>query len=123
MDGSGRAYLTDFGIAHDLKGTIGATISLQGQIMGTPALMPPEQARGDQLAVDARSDIYALGATLFFKLTGRYPFAATNVVDLLHKVIHEEAPFPRAIQSDIPRALARIFSTLSTQRRCKHANH
>ncbi len=108
IDSSGRAYLTDFGIAHDLRGTMGGTISLQGQIMGTPALMPPEQARGDQHAVDERADVYALGATLFFKLTGRYPFAATNVVDLLHKVIHEEAPFPRSIVTGIPRALESI---------------
>ena len=104
-----RAYLTDFGIARNIYGGQGDTISQHGQIIGTPGLMPPEQARGEIQAVDARSDIYALGATLFVKLTGRYPFVATNLVDVLHAVIHEEPPLPRSINAAIPRRLEAII--------------
>ncbi|MEE8105182.1 MAG: protein kinase [Planctomycetota bacterium] len=117
IDQSGHAYVTDFGIARDMKREMGNTISLQGQIMGTPALMPPEQARGDQHAVDERSDIYALGATLYTKLTGRQPYEADNIVDLLHKVIHEDPPFPRAFRADIPRDLESVVLRCMKKRR------
>jgi tetratricopeptide (TPR) repeat protein len=105
VDRERRAFLTDFGIARDLRGELGATISAQGEIMGTPALMPPEQARGDVHEVDRRSDVYALGATLYAKLTGRPPFAATNVIDLLHAVIHDDPPLPRSVNAAIPRGV------------------
>ncbi len=108
LDREGRAYLTDFGIARSLGGDLGETISRHGQIMGTPALMPPEQARGDIEAVDARSDIYALGATLFCKLAGRYPFEADNLVDVLHAVIHEPPPLVRTWNVSVPRDLEAI---------------
>ena len=108
LDREGNAYLTDFGIARDLSGTVGETISLEGQIMGTPALMPPEQARGQTQAVDSRSDVYSLGATLFVQLTGRYPFDGDNVVEVLHAVIHAEPQLPRAFVPSVPRSLEAI---------------
>ncbi len=109
LDRSGRAYVADFGIARDLRGRVGETMSRDGQIMGTPGLMPPEQARGEIQSIDARSDIYAFGATLYHKLTGRYPFAATNVVDALHAVLHDDFPMPRSLDTGIPRALEAII--------------
>jgi serine/threonine protein kinase len=108
LDGEGHAYIADFGIARDLRGGLGETISTAGQIIGTPALMPPEQARGDIEAIDARSDVYAIGATLFVKLAGRYPFEGTSLVDVLHAVIHDPPPMPRAIDATIPRELETI---------------
>lgn len=105
LDTEGRAYLTDFGIARDLHQELGSTISQEGQILGTPALMSPEQARGDVQAVDARSDIYSLGATMYVKVTGRAPFRGDGLVDLLHAVIHDEPPFPRRFVADLPRGV------------------
>jgi len=111
IDHAGHAFLTDFGIARDLSGALGDTISRAGQIVGTPPLMSPEQALGRVDAVDARSDVYGLGATLYTKLAGRYPFVAADgegVVDVLHRVIHDEPPMLRALDADVPRALESI---------------
>ena len=108
LDREGRACLTDFGIAHSIHGEITDTLSNEWQVMGTPGLMPPEQARGEIHAVDARSDIYALGATLYVKLTGHYPFEANNVIDVLHAVMHDPPPLLRSWNAAIPRSLEAI---------------
>jgi tetratricopeptide (TPR) repeat protein/predicted Ser/Thr protein kinase len=111
IDRSGHALLTDFGIARDLSGALGETMSSEGQIVGTPPLMPPEQALGRSDAVDARSDVYGLGATLYTKLAGRYPFVAgpgDGLVSVLHRVIHDEPPLLRALDPGVPRALEAI---------------
>jgi serine/threonine protein kinase len=70
LDESGRVYVADFGIARQSVAT--ASMTTPGTVVGTPAYMSPEQAMG--LPVDARSDVYSLGATLYELLTGKPPF-------------------------------------------------
>src|SRR5688572_6482550 len=76
-------------------------------MMGTPAYMSPEQARGKN--VDYRTDIYALGCMEFQMVTGRLPFFADNAVDVLLKHITEPPPVPSEFWPDIPEALEQVI--------------
>jgi tetratricopeptide (TPR) repeat protein/predicted Ser/Thr protein kinase len=123
LDKAGKPYLTDFGIARDLKNDELRTQTREGLIMGTPAMMSPEQARGEPRAVDARTDVYCLGATLYFLLARRAPFPGTSVVEVLHAVIHEPPPLPRSIDHTIPRALEDVvMKCLEKERRDRYPN-
>src|SRR5262245_17530643 len=92
-----RVYVMDFGLAKEARGE--SSLSVSGTVLGTPSYMPPEQARGLLNAVDARSDVYALGATLYELLTGRPPFKHENVYELLKQVVEEE---PRPLRKVNP---------------------
>ncbi|MCI0650250.1 MAG: protein kinase, partial [Planctomycetes bacterium] len=123
VDRAGAAYVTDFGIARELNAARASTISQDGMLVGTPALMAPEQARGDARAVDARTDVYALGATLFTLLCGRYPFERASLVEVLYAVLHDPAPFPRSFDPTVPRALeAIVLKCLEKQRSLRYAS-
>lgn len=97
VDKNGDPHLMDFGLAKILEADTG-DLTLSQQILGTPTYMAPEQARGDNSAVDARSDIYTLGTILYRLLAGRAPFDGEN---LLHK-----------IQNDPPEPLRQIVASL-----------
>ncbi len=101
-DGAVTVKVIDFGISTAAAGG-NANLTKTGMIMGTPSYMSPEQARGDK--VDARADIYALGAMLYHALTGKKPFNADDPTSTLSLVLTEEPDRPRKVNPEIPEAL------------------
>jgi serine/threonine-protein kinase len=99
---SGRAMVTDFGIARALEA--GSRLTVTGIAVGTPAYMSPEQAMGDR-EIDGRSDIYSLGVLGYEMLTGRVPFTAGNSMALLMKQVTERPRPIDDLRPDTPRAL------------------
>jgi serine/threonine-protein kinase len=100
---SERALIADFGIAHVTAGQGSAS---DGEVIGTARFMSPEQASGEP--VDGRSDLYSLGATAFFALTGRAPFEAKSVPALLAKHVTQPAPKIESLEPAIPPKLAEV---------------
>ncbi len=96
---SGRALVSDFGIARAAEGD--ARLTLTGNAVGTPAYMSPEQAMGDR-EVDGRSDIYSLGVVGYQMLAGELPFRATNTPAMLMKHISERPPPLHDVRADLP---------------------
>ncbi len=109
LDQGGLVKLADLGIA---KQTIAAEteetdLTQNTTIMGSPAFMSPEQANNFK-DVDIRTDIYSLGASLFYMLTGEFPFRGDNVISTLTKLIHEPTPDPRTLNPGISEETASL---------------
>jgi serine/threonine-protein kinase len=103
--GSGRAMVTDFGIARARNGSdVANRLTLEGQLLGTAAFMSPEQ--GADEPVDGRSDLYALGGVGYFALVGRAPFEATSLEAMLVARYTRAAPPVASARPDVPSALA-----------------
>ncbi len=92
----------DFGISKVDDGS-GSHLTRTGMIMGTPAYMPPEQARGAK--ADCRADVYGVGAILYRALTGQLPFDFDDAAEALSAVLTREPPRPRSVEASIPPAL------------------
>jgi hypothetical protein len=96
----------DFGLARRLEGNSELTVT--GQVLGSPHYLPPEQAAGQRARVSRRTDVYALGATLYHLLTGRPPFQAESLAQTLDLVLHSDPVAPRLLNPSVPRDLETI---------------
>ncbi len=105
IDAGGEPHLVDFGLAKDLA--IGG-LTASGTRLGTPSYAPPEQLDGNFGKVDARADVYSLGATLYYVLTGRAPFDGDRMLTIVTAVLFQEPIPPRAIHSNIHRDVETI---------------
>jgi eukaryotic-like serine/threonine-protein kinase len=103
------AKLLDFGLVQDLSAEADGRLTRTGTILGTPAYMSPEQAAGES-AVDARGDVYSLGAVAFFGLTGRPPFQGMALGQLLAAHRSEMPPALADLRPDVPSDLAAVVA-------------
>ncbi|MFN0094045.1 MAG: protein kinase domain-containing protein [Dehalococcoidia bacterium] len=100
LNQQGRVKVADFGIA---RSTAGAGVTVTGSFLGTPAYAAPEQADGE---ADQRSDIYALGVTLYAMLAGRVPYSGRSAIDVMLQ--HRTASLPMAPLGQLPDAVQNI---------------
>ena len=127
VDRRSRVQLMDFGLAKRVDTLVlvdeagealpadGATATIEartaaGSILGTPAYMAPEQARGESDAVGPASDQYSLGVVLYELLTGERPFSGGTLAALVGRVAdpHLPAPGPQSINPEVPADLAAV---------------
>ncbi len=134
IDKSGRILLADFGLAKTvtLDGSISApitdapeksgTLTRAGAILGTPAYLAPEQARGD--AVDFRADMYSLGVTLYEALAGQPPFTGENAAALIRQHLNEAPITPRTLAPQLrPAVEALVMKLLAKQPEARFASY
>lgn len=110
VNADGRAVLMDFGVVH----MPGAELTTVGEMVGTVAWISPEQISAEIGGgrVDARADLYSLGAVLYYMLTGRRPFQANSVASLLDKHLHQVPRSPREVSPTVPAHLDAVCKRL-----------
>jgi serine/threonine-protein kinase len=114
IDGRETVKVLDFGVAQLKAGASYTRLTKTGVLVGTPAFMAPEQARGEPS--DARTDVYAMGVLLWSLCTGRAPFMAPDLADILLKVLNDKAPRADAVEPTVPAALASIIEMAMQKR-------
>lgn len=106
LDAEGRPLVTDFGLARRLGG--GATLTLSGDVLGTPGYLAPEIAAGGSHRATVASDLHGLGAILYELLTGRPPFAADTPLATLRQVVEEPPRRPSGLNPRVDRDLETV---------------
>jgi serine/threonine-protein kinase len=109
LTATGGVKLLDFGIAYLLDSAGGMSSTRPGITVGTPTFMPREQAQGLGGVVDGQSDLWSLGATMFFALSGEFLFSASTVPDFLQKLLREDPRPLRDLVPSIPEPIARVI--------------
>lgn len=109
-DGSLRVRLLDFGVCAAATAPQDERDRESGRVFGTPSYVSPEQASGNP-DVDARADVFGLGIVMYEALTGRLPFTASNVANLLRRIIREEPPRAMLHRPDLGRSFDQAIAT------------
>ncbi len=109
LDRFRQVYLLDLGLARRLAESTDLTLS--GRTLGTPAFMSPEQVRSPR-AVDFRSDIYALGATLYYLIVGRPPFNGNTPLEIIQQHLSAPAPSPREFNPEISKGCEHLLEVM-----------
>jgi serine/threonine-protein kinase len=106
IDSAGLPHVTDFGLAKRVE--MDSSLTLSGEVLGTPAYMAPEQAAAKAGQITTAADIYSLGAILYELLTGQPTFRRDSSMETLHAVVHDEPIAPRVLNRAAPRDLETI---------------
>lgn len=118
IDTAGEPHVADFGLAmHESVQPLH-----RGEVFGTPAMMAPEQVRGESHRLDGRTDIWAMGVMLYELLVGRKPFAAETRDELFAEIQSHDPKPPRQIDRGIPRELERVCLKCLSKRRTERYN-
>ncbi len=109
--------ILDLGLARaiDPDDMVAPDLTRDHTVVGTPDYMAPEQAKNSK-SVDARADLYSLGCTLYFLLTGRVPFAGANAIAKILAHLSEQPPPVQALRPDVPAAVAELVARLMAKR-------
>jgi serine/threonine-protein kinase len=115
IDNDGVVKLCDLGLAKIITGSESLKLTRSGMTLGTPFYLSPEQAEGRDL--DARSDIYGLGATLYHMVTGRAPFGDEATAVAMMKQVKETVPDPRQVQPQLSEAICMVMEKMMAKNR------
>jgi len=122
VQSEGFVKVGDFGLSVSTIARDQTHLTQSGSFLGTPVFSSPEQLRGETL--DVRSDIYALGVTLFYLLTGKLPFDSGTMMNVMAMVLDKQPESPRRLRPDVPEGLAKVvLRCLEKKPEARYANY